>query len=202
MSESTQTPFPLSWPTGWKRSTFRQKSPFYSGARNAPLTVAEAIDRLERELFRLGVKSPILSSNVVLTLSGTPRSGTPEPPDPGIAVYFQFRGKPMVLACDKWNRVACNIAAVAKHVEALRGQERWGVGTLDQAFAGYSMLPAPEDFHWWKTLGFETPVPLVWAESRYRALAKEFHPDMMNGNADRMAELNRAIREARARIEA
>jgi hypothetical protein len=33
--------------------------------------------------------------------------------------------------------VADNIAAIAAHIDAIRRQDRYGVGTLDQAFAGY-----------------------------------------------------------------
>jgi len=36
--------------------------------------------------------------------------------------------------------VSDNIAAIAAHIEALRAQERYGVGTIEQAFAGYSAL--------------------------------------------------------------
>jgi hypothetical protein len=58
-------------------------------------------------------------------------------------VYFKLHGKDRVLACDKWDRVADNIAAIAAHIDAIRRQDRYGVGTIDQAFAGYSALPPP-----------------------------------------------------------
>jgi hypothetical protein len=60
--------------------------------------------------------------------------------DPGIAVYFTLGKKRVVLACDKWAAPQENIYAIAKHVEALRGQDRWGVGSIEQAFAGYMAL--------------------------------------------------------------
>ena len=66
------------------------------------------------------------------------------PDDPGVAVYFQLHDKERVLACDKWDTVADNIAAIAAHIDGIRRQDRYGVGTIDQAFAGYSAL------HWKK----------------------------------------------------
>lgn len=74
--------------------------------------------------------------------------------DRGAAVYFEMKGKPVSLACDKWNRVEDNIWAIAKHIEALRGQQRWGVGSIEQAFRGYTALPAIGESsasEWWKT---------------------------------------------------
>ena len=73
----------------------------------------------------------MISTNLKLRLDGLPRSDQATPADPGVAVYFELDGKTIVLACDKWNRVADNIYAIAKHVDALRGQDRWGVGTVE-----------------------------------------------------------------------
>src|SRR5690606_37528542 len=113
--------------------------------------IADANQRLQAELDRLRAKSVILSTNVELRLDGMPRSDRSPPADPGVALYLRLNGRDTVLACDKWDRVADNIVAIAKHIEALRGQDRWGVGTLEQAFAGYQALPAPEQ--WWQVLG-------------------------------------------------
>src|SRR3546814_9453399 len=85
-----------------------------------------ALDRLEAELTRLGARGIILSSNLERTLSGAPRSGQADPADPGVAVYFTLKGKDTVLACDRWYRAADNMVAIAKHIEAIRGMDRWG----------------------------------------------------------------------------
>ena len=56
-----------------------------------------------------------------------------------------------VLACDRWDRPEHNLRAIAKHVEAIRGQERWGVGSVAQAFRGYQALPSRATGKpWWE----------------------------------------------------
>jgi DnaJ-class molecular chaperone len=77
--------------------------------------------------------------------------------------------------------------------------DRWGVGNLAQAFAGYAALPAPVALKpWYAVLGYSKPVPKDEAEAAYRRLAKLYHPDSATGDAAIMSELNRAISEARA----
>lgn len=155
---SAPTAFPLQWPAGWPRAKYRQRAvfgKFSSRGWKEQATVANGRERLSGELDRLGARYSVLSTNLELRLDGLPRSNQAEPYDPGVAVYFQLEGKPIALACDKWDRVADNIIALAKHIEALRGMDRWGVGTAAQAFAGYEALPAPDP--WWKTLGLTGP---------------------------------------------
>jgi hypothetical protein len=151
--------YPLAWPFGWKRNPLggRRTSPFKSG-RNK-VTVYDAITRLERQLDLLHATDPVLSSNLRTGLRGDPLSNQPEPQDRGVAVYFKMRSTvrsrdsggevrsqelvDRVLACDVYTTTSGNIAAIANHIDALRRIERYGVGTLDQAFAGYDALPAP-----------------------------------------------------------
>ena len=191
---SNPTAFPLQWPTGWPRAKYRQRAQFkQSNGRGwmDQLTVATARGRLSGELDKLGARYTVLSTNVELRLDGEPRSGQPEPGDSGTAVYFRLGGKSIALACDKWNRVADNIAALAKHIEAMRGMDRWGVGTAQQAFAGYEALPAPDP--WWQTLGLTGPTR---SESEikdaYRKASSNAHPDRPGGSHDRMAAVNTA----------
>jgi hypothetical protein len=113
--------YPLQWPQGWKRASWRQRAAFgQQGARGwkEALTVAKARQRLSDELDRLGATYVTLSTNIELRLDGQPRSNQAEPGDPGVAAYFRLGGKQIALACDKWDRVADNIAALAKHIEA------------------------------------------------------------------------------------
>jgi hypothetical protein len=148
--------YPLQWPVGWKRipAHHRQGAKFAKvNTDHHPqigtwksiqeLTVADALRRLFRELDLLSASNCVVSTNVETRADGLPRSDRRAPDDPGVAVYFQLHGKDRVLACDKWDRVADNIAAIAAHIDAIRRQDRYGVGTIDQAFAGYSALPAP-----------------------------------------------------------
>lgn len=120
----------------------------------------------------------IVSSNLVLGIRGEPLANQAEPRDPGAAVYFKLKGKDRVLACDRWNRTASNLAAIAAHINAIRAVDRYGVGTLDQAFAGYDRLPAPgaDNRPAWRHIfkfGDTAPVTVADVQARYRSLAKE-----------------------------
>lgn len=202
--------YPLFWPIGWPRTRDHGRSPF-----RRP-TFGRARDDLMAELRRLGARDVVLSTNIPLRLDGLPYANTREPADVGAAVYFnRFTVKtgavPYVLACDRWPHVAENLHALAKHVEALRGQERWGVGTVEQAFAGYAQLPAPSGAPttpstatgprpWREVLGFEFPPKDADAvDRRFRALARERHPDA-GGSDAAMAELNVARDAALAEL--
>lgn len=171
--------YPLSWPSNWPRSVIRS-----TNTRFLKVSIPRALDAVEDELKRLGAKNVVISSNV--TLSGR------SPIDPGVAVYFNLRQLRCALACDRWTNVAHNLWAIAKHIEALRGQDRWGVGSIDQAFAGYVALPAPAGKDAWTLLG----IPREGATREkimeaYRALAPTVHPDR-GGSAEAFRELTQA----------
>lgn len=193
---ATAERYPLSWPGGWKRTERYKRRRAAFRSRGGALTMAAAITRLSGELSRLGATNEILSTNVVTRLDGLPRSGQPEPTDPGAACYFQLKGKPRCLACDSWDRVADNVAAIAQHIDALRRIDRYGVGTMEQAFAGYAALPSAAG-SWFVVLEFAAP-PKTWAEveARHTELAKRHHPDL-GGNVDTMAKINAARDTAR-----
>ena len=211
MTDATR--YPLSWPTGWKRtpSSQRTRARFSKGgttyingnsyrSSNA-LTVPQGLDRLRGELERLRVRDIIISTNVELNSYGDPRGGRRDPDDPGVAVYFKMGGKDRVLACDCWDRTADNLASVAAHIECLRGIDRYGVGTLDQAFAGYDALPPPGADNrppWRKVFGIPEDMPATRnaIEATYRELAKLMHPDLQGGSHDAMAMLNAARDQA------
>jgi hypothetical protein len=187
--------FPLEWPVGWKRTASRQRIAASFGTKrtvNRRLTVMIATERLENEVERLGARNPVLSTNVSLRLDGRPRSDE-NPSDPGAAIYFSFKGKANVLACDRFLTVADNIAAIAGHIEALRRVERYGVGTIEQALAGYKALPADSAANWRAVFGFGADArPTVdQVDTAYKSLAKTKHPDA-GGTEIEMAHLNRA----------
>jgi hypothetical protein len=133
MSEGV-TAYPLHWPRWVKRASFRTAPRFTSDGK--PITVTVARERLQAELDRLGAKNAVLSTNMELRLDGRPRSDRRAPDDPGVAVYFHLGKKSMCMPCDKWDTVAGNIAAIAGHIDALRRIERYGVQSIEQAFAG------------------------------------------------------------------
>jgi hypothetical protein len=206
---------PLQWPTDWPRTKAPKRSQFGRGSRRSEWTdgggvkrvaynsnahsIRDSIGAVSRELERLGAASSVVSCNLRMKADGDPYSGQKEPADSGVAVYFWLadeRGvmRQQVLACDRWDRAADNLWAIAKHIEALRGQDRWGVGSLAQAFAGYVALPAaaggrpPHEI-----LGLERPAHSD-EEIRlaFKRRALECHPDRPNGSAEKWNELQDA----------
>jgi hypothetical protein len=187
--------YPLQWPqqrlrTSWTR---RKNGAFRKDGHD--ITTREAMTRLRRELDKLGVSSFVLSANLARNIDGTPRSGQPQPSDPGIALYFQLKGKPHCMPCDTYNRVEQNIAAIAAHIDATRAIERYGVSTVAETFTGFVALPAPGAKRPWREVLGVDPTWIGGAseiEVRYRTVAKNLHPDLPGGSHDAMAELNAA----------
>jgi hypothetical protein len=173
---------PLAWPAGWPRTAgnMKKRSSFSSHGRD--ITLSAAMQRLEAELDRLGASEPLLSSNLKLGISGVILSGQAEPRDNGISSYFKLLGHDRVLACDRYLSAAANIAAIAAHIDALRRIDRYGVGTIEQAFAGYTALEAPGPNNraaWRETLGFKHDATVTTADVQinYRSLAKHAATD-------------------------
>lgn len=182
--------FPLAWPMHWKRTPARDRKRATFRSRGGALTIAMAIDRLAGELERLGASGEILSSNVPVSIKGLPFSVATEPQDSGVAVYFDLKNKPLCFACDKWDRVADNIAAMAQHIDALRRIDRYGVGKVEQAFAGYLALPPAAD-DWRLILGVGEYATLDQVDAAFLEKARTLHPDA-GGTHDEMARLTAA----------
>lgn len=196
----SNSPYPLAWPAGRPRTAagYRKRASFGhspAGRYKEPLTVAAALERLQREVDLLKGNYAVISSNVPARLDGKPRSGTGEPIDPGVALYFTLAGKPVCMPCDRYDRVADNIAAIAAHIEATRAIERHGVGTAAEALMAFTALPAPGRTRWWQVLDIDPDAKREHVEASYRLLAKRRHPDA-GGTAEAMAELNAARDEA------
>lgn len=217
MSIETPTNYPLSWPKGWprhkgarERAHFgkRTRVPEQSWVSKKQLTTHQALARLRSEVcaftrnghpWRIDPDRMVISTDLKVRLDGVPRADQKDPLDPGVAVYFKFDDKPVVLACDKWDRVADNIAAIASHLGALRGQERWGVGRLAQAFAGYTALPAPGQTSaatWWVVLGVAHNATFEQIRDAFREKARTAHPDN-GGSHEAMSQINAAWDQAR-----
>jgi hypothetical protein len=216
------TRYPLVWPPFWKRvaADNRQSRGFREAALTTrrhynstlqktedvtvpgtkPVTMATARQRLSDQLDRLGADDVVLSTNVELTAYGEPRGGRVTPTDPGAAVYFTLATKDRVLACDSWKTVEQNIAAIAAHIECIRRIDRYGVGTLEQAFAGYDALPPPSEENrpaWRKILRFPplTQVTKDDVQVAFRTLARAAATDEA-----RLLELNLARDQALAEL--
>lgn len=205
MSAEDIEAYPLSWPAGWPRtptdkiararfgvSVEKTNSSGMKWRQRGEVTNYVGRSRLFAELARLGATDVVLSTNVPSRKDGLPYSNAREPADHGVAVYFRIRGEPRVLACDRWDRVADNMAALAAHVEAIRGQLRWGVGSLEQAFGGYRALTAVGARRpWHDVLGVPASASPGEVEQRIRDLQRLHHPDR-GGSHDQMAEINAA----------
>jgi hypothetical protein len=195
MSQAPQESYPLSWPEGWKKPAFRRRSNFgNSDYRGGPHTIEKAREFVFSELRRLGARSIILSSNLRLRLDGLPISGQSQPADPSVAIYFTLKEKPHVLACGEWDRAQDNLWAIGKHIEALRGQGRWGVGSIERRFTGYTAIPEKTGgVSWWEILGVAVNATEEQIAAAYKAKAKIFHPDAGSApDHEAMVRLNEA----------
>lgn len=183
--------YPLYWPEGKPRTRSRSRS-------NFKVSMALARDELFRELALLGGKNIIVSTNIKLRQDGLPYASNREPDDPGVAVYFEYKGNKVCFACDRWDLVKDNMQAVRHTINALRGIARWGTGDMvEAAFRGFTAIAPPQRREWWDVLQVSKVTPLEEIEAKYRALARQYHPDSPTGNMGLMQELNEAIRLAR-----
>lgn len=187
---------PLHWPEGFPRTKAPSESKFEKH------TVSEALNVLTAELERLR------ADDVVITANGYFRS---QPVDKGVAVYFKLSAgwdskknqtiwKNYVMPCDKWNKIEHNFWAVAKHIEAMRGQQRWGVGSLERDFMGYTALPEKTSLSgvWYEVLGVSSSASLDQIKTAYRDKSKLWHPDTQGGSNEKMVALNHAYEQALA----
>ncbi len=192
----SQQAYPLYWPVRWPRTRYPSTAPFGDHSR------ARARDTLRHELALLGASKIVLSTNIPLRQDGLPRADWRQPTDKGVAVYFDLKGKPHVLACDRWAKVEHNFWAIAKDIEATRGKARWGVGSIEQAFAGYAALPerteSPEE-NCWTPLGIPPGSDADAINAAFRRLAPLAHPDT-GGSHAAMSMLNRAREAALASL--
>lgn len=187
MNSEVADAFPLSWPAGWPRTKNPHRSRFET-------TFASVRDSLFREIKLLGGSHVVLSTNVALRRDGAPLANQRQPADKGVAVYFLRRGRQMVFACDRWDKIEDNLRAIEKTIDAVRGMERWGASEMmERAFAAFEALPAPRSC--WDVLGVRPGARTDEINGAYRVMARRAHPDA-GGSEAAMAELNRARDDA------
>lgn len=183
MSEAPKSGYPLAWPLGRPRTEHRSRSQF-------KVSTAVALRDMYFELKMLGATDIIVSTNLELRLDGQPRSDRRPPSDPGVAVYFKRKKRPMCVACDRWSTIDDNMRAVGKTLESIRSIERWGSGSMvEQAFAGFTALPAPEQP--FQILGVGANASTEEIERAFRLLAQKHHPDR-GGEQHTFARISRA----------
>ena len=173
---------PLKWPLGWPRTERPYSSRF--GKIDKP-SIGKASKEIARELNLFEGTQLIISTNLNYRKDGMPYSNQKEPNDKGVAIYFIYNGQQMVLACDSFNKIGCNLWAIAKTIEAMRGIDRWGCSQiLSKAFTGLTALPENTQENWWQVLQVDPDASEAIVKESYRSLAKKYHPDL-NGDDDR-----------------
>lgn len=196
--------YPLRWVDGRPRTppANRKQALWKSEGRSLTLSVGrrrlhDQLSAITRQGHSWRTTDIVLSTNIRFTASGARDQSVSrrDPDDPGVALYFRLDKQPLALACDRWHTVQDNIAAIAAHIEALRGQERWGVADLAQSFAGHIALPAPES--WWQVLSLTSSrATLAEIDAAWRTHMRHAHPD--HGGTDQAAaRLNWARDEGR-----
>lgn len=184
--------YPLHWPEGRERTPKHRRE--YG---RFDITPGRARDHLFDELKRLGARYPVISTNMELKLNGEPYASRKSPEDPGVAVYFEFKKRQHVFACDRYNEVWKNIRGIGKTIENLRGIARWGTGDmLERSFEGFAALPAP-DASWPTVLGVGVDASKDEIIAAYLEKAKGAHPDV-GGSTEQMQRINQARAEALA----
>lgn len=187
--------FPLQWPTGRRRTKQRKSSAF-------KVKPTQAFEEMMLELRRFNASNVVVSSNIPTRQDGTPyRDGLSERlREPGVAVYFSKRKRQVVLVCDTYVRPWENCRAIGKAVEAFRSMERHGADQiLDQAFEGFTALPAPGDTStepgraWWVVLGINQNATRVEIANAYRAQCRNAGGATLELNTAKEAGLDAAL---------
>lgn len=182
----------LTWATIYPRTPKHKRE-----AARFEVNFSTARNDLLNELRLLGAKNVVISSNVPVRQDNLPYARHKEPDDPGVAVYFKIKDKSYALCCDRWLKVRHNLRAIGLHIAAMRGIERWGVGSVEQVFMGYQVLPPQtSERKWWEVLGVDVRASDEEVREAYRKLARQHHPDN-GGSADRMAAINPAYEQAK-----
>ncbi len=96
--------YPLQWPDHRPRAKRRERARFDTTQHIAQLS-------LLNEIRRLGGTHSVISTNLQLRNDGMPYASRRAPDDPGVAVYFSYKDRPVCFACDRWDRVQDNMPA-------------------------------------------------------------------------------------------
>ncbi len=137
------------------------------------------------EISRMGGRRPVLSSNMALRRDGLPYAQQQRMDDPGIAVYFEYKGSQMCFACDRYIGIESNTQAIRLTIAALRGVERWGASDMmERAFTGFTALEGPRT-------GWRDILDPADPEVSYRVQRSQHHPDK-GGDPEQFQRVNTA----------
>lgn len=180
--------YPLQWPIGYKRnnSDSRKRSKFITTADRSQKFLREEVRRL---CGRTAEPHLIISTNIPVRKDGGLyiEYMNRRIDDPGVAIYFKYKGKDISMCCDQYITVWENVYALGKGIEALRSMDRWGVSDfLERAFTGFSALPENTQVvkMWWEVLMVSQFASEEEIKTAYRSLAKKYHPDVNKVNPE------------------
>lgn len=150
------------------------------------ITIYKAVQLLTEELSRMGAKSITITSNLKLKKDGQPVSNQREPDDKGVAAIFIRGDKTFTVAIDRYSRIADNIKAISRTINAYRQIERdGGPEVFESAMYGFTRgLPAPGETtnsvgrDPWAIMGLDRiSLDEKVLKSRWRELSKKYHTD-------------------------
>lgn len=191
--------YPLQWPEGWPRTPSHKRGASRFGKNMG----FNQIGKLQNELRLLGAQNTVISSNVPLRNDGLPYASESKRryDDPGVAVYFTLKRKPLSMARDIYWTPWENIRSLILAIDAIRSIERHGGSTMmERAFAGFAAIAPPSWKKPWREVFGVQPDWRGDISALYREKAKNRHPDA-GGSDSLMAELNVAYAEARADLQ-
>ena len=183
--------YPLHWPSGWPRTPAHSRK-----CGQFKMTPDKARKELLQEINLLGGNYPLISNNVEIRRDGAPYANASRLKinDPGVAVYFEYNGKSMTFACDRYDATYKNMRAIGKTIEAIRGIERWGASDMmERALSAFEALPPPDG--WRKVLGVNIAASREDVKKKYLDLAKTHHPDR-GGDKVQFQRINEAYAAA------
>lgn len=194
--------YPLEWPEGWKRTPDAQRKDYSLFKTTFDKARKDLID----ELDRLGAANVVISSWLPLRRDGMPRADIARRriDDPGIAVYFTFKGRRMAMARDAYSNVHDNLRSIGLAIQHLRGLERHGGGhMMERAFEGFEALPPPSgdpgapNAHWSVVLDVDQDSHIEVIRHAYKQKVKTAHPDG-GGTPEAFQRVQKAFEEAKA----
>ena len=194
--------YPLQWPDGMPRTKVRVASQFKT-------TLPAAIDNVRTSLTLFGRDSGQLIKADTIVISSNYSLGVSNPTDCGVAVYFEWDGAQRCIAVDRYQKLADNLQAIHKVLEARRVEVRHGgISIVRQTFRGFMALPNPDAIDWRKLFGFRVDqlVTPAMIDAAYKDLASGKHPDRGTTPDERdaltreMATINTARDRAKAEV--
>lgn len=190
--------FPLQWPEGWPRTPNWKRGSSRFGKN---LGFGE-IKKLQGELRLLGARNIVISSNIPLRNDGLPYASQAGKryDDPGVAIYYLLKGKPLSMARDSYATPWENIRSLTLTIGSIRSIERHGgASMMERAFAGFAAIAPPDWKKPWRQVFGIKPDWRGDIRELYKEKARNRHPDA-GGSDTLMAELNVAYEEAKQEL--